>query len=600
MDIFSVLTMAGGLALFLYGMEMMGQGLTKLSGGKMEMILEKMTGNIFTAVLLGTVVTAVIQSSSATTVMVVGFVNSGIMKLSQAVGVIMGANIGTTVTSWILSLTGIQSTNFFFRLLKPSSFSPVLAIIGIAFMMFSKSEKKRDVGTVLVGFAILMFGMETMSNTVKPLADVPEFTNILLMFSNPILGMLAGMLLTAVIQSSSASVGILQSLCATGAVTYGVAIPIIMGQNIGTCVTALLSSIGANRNARRTALIHLYFNVIGTLLFMTIFYGLNAFLHFSFVGAVASAAGIAVIHTFFNVAATAVLLPFHNQLVKLAIMTIPVTGEEVREDKEQQDTLETLSLLDERFLQEPGVAVENCREVLAKMAELSKTAMDMAMDGLTEFNDEENRNVFDLEKDVDQYEDVLGAYLVRLNGENLSQNQSRVVSMMLHGINDVERISDHAVNVAEKAKELHDKNLQFTGSCYQELAVFTQAVKDIMDMMTRAVADGDVDVAREVEPLRAVIMEHSRELKDRYVDRLLDGTCDVELGFILSDIATNYERVASHCSNLAAYVLLINNHAPALHEYRNVARQNADSIFGENYRKNLAMYQLPQADNSNS
>ncbi len=593
MDIFSILTMIGGLALFLFGMEMMGAGLTKLSGGKMEMILERMTGNIFKAVLLGTVVTAVIQSSSATTVMVVGFVNSGIMKLSQAVGVIMGANIGTTVTSWILSLTGIESTNFFVRLLKPSSFAPVLAVIGIAFIMFSKNEKRKDIGTVLVGFAILMSGMETMSNTVKPLADVPEFTNILLMFKNPILGMLAGLVLTAVIQSSSASVGILQSLCATGAVTYGVAIPIIMGQNIGTCVTALLSSIGASRNAKRTALIHLYFNVIGTVLFMVIFYSLNAVFHFAFVDAVSSAAGIAVIHTFFNVAATAVLLPFHNQLVKLATLTIPVTDEELREEKGKQETLETLSLLDERFLGEPGIAVENCRQVLGKMAELSKRAMNIAMNGLTEFSEADYEMVLSLEKDVDQYEDALGAYLVKLNGTNLSVNQSRTVSMMLHGINDVERISDHAINIAEKASEMNQKDLQFTGACYQELSVFTQAVSDVMDLMTKAVDESDMSAAHEVEPLRVVIMQHSRILKDRYVERLLEGTCEVELGFILSDIATNYERVASHCSNLAAYALNISDRAPALHEYRSTARASSETLFDENYKKDAAKYQLP-------
>ncbi len=593
MDVFSILTMIGGLALFLYGMDTMGAGLTKLSGGRMEMILERMTGNIFKAVLLGTIVTAVIQSSSATTVMVVGFVNSGIMKLSQAVGVIMGANIGTTVTSWILSLTGIQSSNFFVRLLKPSSFSPVLAVIGIGLLMFSKSEKKKDVGTVLVGFAVLMFGMETMSNAVKPLADVPEFTNILLMFKNPLLGMLAGLLLTAVIQSSSASVGILQSLCATGAVTYGAAIPIIMGQNIGTCVTALLSSIGATKNAKRTALIHLYFNVIGTALFMIVFYSLNAFLRFSFVNSVASAAGIAVIHTAFNIITTLVLLPFHNQLVKLAVRTIPDTEEEKQEEKGQEEALETLSLLDERFLAEPGVAVENCREVIGKMTELSTESMNLAMDDLTQYDDERNAQVFRLEENVDRYEDALGSYLVKLYGTNLSQNQSRAVSMMLHGINDVERISDHAVNVAEKARDMYQKHLEFSGSCYQEMNVFTQAVRDIMAMMSDAMEKGDVDAALEVEPLRVVIMEHSRELKNRYVDRLLEGTCDVELGFILSDIATNYERVAGHCSNLAAYILLMNDRAPALHEYRSGMRGNGDTLFDDNYHKNRALYQLP-------
>lgn len=435
MDFFSILTLVGGLALFLYGMNVMGDGLAKVSGGKMERILETLTSNPLKAVGLGAAVTAVIQSSSATTVMVVGFVNSGIMKLSQAVGVIMGANIGTTITSWILSLSGIQSDNFFIQLFKPSTFSPVLAIVGVAFLMFAKSEKKKDIGMIFIGFAVLMFGMESMSSAVKPLADVPEFTGILTQFSNPILGMIAGTVLTAVIQSSSASVGILQALCVTGAVSFDVAIPIIMGQNIGTCVTALLSAVGANKNAKRAAMVHLYFNVIGTVTFMILFYALNSFIHFGFMGHAANAAGIAIVHTTFNVFATLVLLPFSRGLEKLATLTIRDKEEEAKTSPQDIQT----QLLDVRFLDKPAFAMEQSRHVVDSMARDAQESLRKALSLIDNYDEKGAEDVVSLEDHVDRYEDALGTYLVKLSQKDLNQKDSHDLSIMLHCIGDFER-----------------------------------------------------------------------------------------------------------------------------------------------------------------
>ena len=596
MSVFDILTMVGGLALFLYGMEVMGNGLSKASGGRMERILEKMTDNIFKAVLLGAGVTAVIQSSSATTVMVVGFVNSGIMKLSQAVGVIMGANIGTTVTSWLLSLTGIQGDNFILTLMKPSSFSPILAVIGVGFLMFSKNEKKKDIGTIMIGFTVLMFGMETMSDAVKPLADVPEFANILLMFKNPLLGMLAGLVLTAVIQSSSASVGILQSLCVTGAVSYGAAIPIIMGQNIGTCVTALLSSIGASKNAKRTAFVHLYFNIIGTTIFMILFYTLNAFMHFDFIDNMANPAGIAVIHSVFNIFATAILLPFHRGLEKLATLTVRTSDEDekqfVQPAEEGQDML---LLLDDRFIEKPGFAMENCYSVTSHMAELSRQALFIAMELLQKYDETKAENVLKLENKVDHYEDRLGTYLIRLSSRDLSEKDSKSLSMLLHCIGDLERISDHAVNIMEKAQEMNEKNLSFSDKGAQELEVYSRAVRDIMNMSIEAFKNDDIHLARQVEPLEEVIDYLNDELKQRHVRRLRSGECSVELGFVLSDITINYERVADHCSNLAVDLLRIHENVFDVHEYLEGLKENKDAAFREAYQKDKAVYALPQS-----
>ena len=446
MDFFSILAMIGGLALFLYGMDTMGEGLSKASGGRLEKILEKMTNNPIKAVLLGAGVTAVIQSSSATTVMVVGFVNSGIMKLQQAVGIIMGANIGTTATAWILSLSGLEGDNFFIKLLKPTSFSPVLALIGVMLIMFTKKEKNHNIGKILVGFAILMTGMDAMSAAVKPLADVPEFTNILLMFSNPILGLLAGAVLTAIIQSSSASVGILQALCRTGAVSYATAFPIIMGQNIGTCITALISAIGAKKNARRTAMVHLFFNIVGTVIFMIVFYTANAFVEFKFLNESANAAGIATVHSIFNVTATIVLLPFSKLLVKLATLVVP--------DREEEEVIESkLHLLDVRFLDTPGLAIEHCRKVAFDMSEITKKALFEATALLQEYEEEKAQKIFAMEDMVDKYQDEMGNYLVKLSSRDLSEKDSHTLSVLLHTIDDFERISDHAVNIVQSAKE---------------------------------------------------------------------------------------------------------------------------------------------------
>lgn len=589
MDIFSVLTMVGGLALFLYGMQVMGDGLAKVSGGKLERILENLTSNPIKAVLLGAGVTAVIQSSSATTVMVVGFVNSGIMKLNQAVGIIMGANIGTTVTSWILSLSGLQGDNVFVKLCKPSSFSPLLAVIGVIFLLFIKDEKKKDIGAIMVGFAVLMFGMETMSDAVKPLANVPEFTGILTAFSNPVLGMIAGAVLTAIIQSSSASVGILQALCVTGAVSYGVAIPIIMGQNIGTCVTALLSSIGATKNAKRAAMVHLYFNIIGTVVFMVLFYTVNAVVGFSFLGTATNAAGIAVIHSLFNVFATMLLLPFGKGLEKLACLTIrdDVQPAEVEEERKE------LQLLDSRFLEKPAFAMEQSVHVANKMAEESKRTLFTAMDLLWNYTEDGAKKVGVLENLVDQYEDELGTYLVKLSRQNLSVHDSHTLSIVLHCIGDFERISDHAINIMEAAQEMHDKKLIFSPKAEEELKVFSRAVQDIVEKAYAVFRDQDEKLAQKVEPLEAVVDELNQEVKKRHIRRLREGKCTIELGFILSDITTSLERVADHCSNIAVCVTQVREDTYDTHGYLNSVKNEDSEIFRGLVLEEEEKYLLP-------
>lgn len=592
MDFFNVLTMLGGLALFLYGMHTMGEGLSKVSGGRLEKILEKLTSNPLKAVTLGAIVTAVIQSSSATTVMVVGFVNSGIMKLSQAIGIIMGANIGTTITSWLLSLSGIESSNFFVKLLKPSSFAPVLALIGVALLMFSKKEKKKDVGMILVGFGVLMVGMDTMSGAVKPLADVPEFTSLFMMFSNPILGMIVGAVLTAVIQSSSASVGILQALCATGAVHYSAALPIIMGQNIGTCVTAMISSVGANKNARRAALVHLYFNLIGTTIFMAVFYTINAFMPFSFLETTAGAAGIAVIHTVFNVVATLVLLPFTKLLEKLAYLTI----HEDESDKENAMEVDDFKVLDVRFLDSPSFAIGQCKSLTIKMAELSKKALFTAMELLNEYDEEKVAKVEKYEARVDRYEDEIGSYLLKLSTKNILEKDSRTLSMLLHLIGDFERISDHAVNIMEAAKEMHEKDLHFSEKAVEELKVFTRAVKDIVNISLQVFEDEDEELAKAVEPLEEVIDRLNEKLKKRHVERLREGICTIELGFIFSDIKGNYERVADHCSNVALCLIQFNSEEEFdAHEYIDELKREDNKEFREKYSSYKAQYKLPSS-----
>ena len=588
MDFFSILTLVGGLAMFLYGMQVMGDGLEKLSGGKLEKILENLSSNRVKAVLVGAAVTAIIQSSSATTVMVVGFVNSGIMHLSQAVGFIMGANIGTTVTAWILSLAGIESSNFFVRLLNPNSFSPILALIGVVFIVFLHDEKKKDIGNILVGFAVLMFGMNTMSGAVKPLAEVPEFTNILLKFSNPVLGVLAGALLTAVIQSSSASVGILQALCVTGAVRYGAALPIIMGQNIGTCITAMLSSIGATKNAKRAAAVHLYFNLIGTVIFMTVFYLINAVVGFSFFHQAATPAGIAVIHSVFNVTATIILLPFAKGLEKLACLTIRDKKEDVVVSAEDREFM----ILEPRFLEKPAFAVEQSRNAARKMAEESHNALFTALSLVDKYSEEGVERVENMESKVDRYEDELGTYLVKLSHKDISEADSHSLSIMLHCIGDFERISDHAVNIMESAQELYEKGLKFSENAKKDLEVLGQAVEDIVNTAYEVFDKQDMKLAEKIEPLEEVIDELSKEVKRRHVQRLRNGECTIEMGFILSDITTCLERVADHCSNIGVCVTQVNEDLYDTHSHLNIVKSHPDETFYHELEDARIKYQL--------
>ena len=570
MDIFSVISFLGGLAFFLYGMSMLGDGLSRASGGKMEKILEKLTNSRVKAVLLGAGVTAVIQSSSATTVMVVGFVNAGIMKLSQAVGLIMGANIGTTATSWILSLTGIEGSNFFLQMLKPTSFAPLLAIVGAFILMLSKNEKKKNVATIMVGFAILMSGMTAMSSAVEPLAEVPEFGRILVKFANPVAGVLAGMIITAVIQSSSASVGILQALCATGNVTYGLAIPIIMGQNIGTCITAIMSAIGANKNAKRAAAIHLYFNLIGTVVCMALFYIVNAFVRFDFLTDAIGPANIAIIHSIFNIFTTALLLPFGNQLVKLAQLTV---GK--HEDKEKSHEMQ-IPVLDERFLERPALAAEYSYVAAKRMAYLSRESLLSAMDLFEEYDKQKAEQIVKLEETVDQYEDKIGSYLVQLSSKNLSDTDSRSLTMLLHCIGDFERISDHAVSLMRAAKEMQEKDLHFSEKAEGEVSVFRASVKEIVDIAFSAFVTDNIKEAKKVEPLEDVIDDINIQVRNRHIRRLQDGQCTIKLGFILSDICTDMERISDHCSNISAYQVQMHESEYDPHAYSTEIRDHED------------------------
>lgn len=588
MNIFGFLSLLGGLALFLYGMNVMGGGLEKVSGGKLERILEKLTSNPLKAVLLGAGVTAVIQSSSATTVMLVGFVNSGIMKLSQAVGIIMGANIGTTATSWILSLTGIESDNFFISMLKPTSFSPILAIIGIVLIMSGKSDRKKDVGEILIGFAVLMFGMDAMSSAVKPLADVPEFTGILTKFSNPLLGVLVGAILTAVIQSSSASVGILQALSVTGAFTYGSVIPIIMGQNIGTCVTAMLSAVGANKGAKRTAFVHLYFNIIGSVVFLAVYTILNTVFHFSFANETVGVAGIAAIHSIFNIFATLILLPFTKGLEKLAYLTIPVDESEFSKAGEE----EVFKILDSRFLTTPNFAIEQCVTVTKQMAELTKDTLFLAKNLFTDYSEEMAKKVEDQENLIDKYDDKLSAYLTQLNSQNLSYRESQMVSTLMHSINDLERIADHAVNLMEIAQKMNRKELEFSKKAQNEMEIFGSAVEDILDRSVRAFVENDMELAQTVEPLEEVIDDLNKEVKKRHIKRLRKGKCTIDLGLVLADVAANYERVADHCSNLAVYMIQMEDNSIEAHEYINTLTEENREQFEQMQETYREKYEL--------
>lgn len=590
MDIFSILTMIGGLALFLYGMEVLGDGLKKASGGKLEIILEKLTSNKLMAILLGAGVTAVIQSSSATTVMVVGFVNSGIMQLSRAVGVILGANVGTTVTAWILSLTDVKGSSVFLQLLKPSSFSPILAIIGIALLKMGKKDIHKNVGTILVGFAVLMFGMETMSSSVTPYAQSPEVSKVLLMFSNPVLGMLVGLVLTAIIQSSSASVGILQALCISGAVSYATAIPIIMGENVGACMPALISGAGGNKGAKRAALIHLYYNIIKTVTFMAVFYAINAFVHFEFLEQAASAVGVAVIHSAFNVAAVIIIYPFTSLLEKLVYFTIP---EEEEENLEVVQDKKEIQLLDSRFLNTPGFALEQCKNVAIDMANYAREALFLSMQLIDQYDKKAAGRVIELEELVDHYEDELGTYLVKLSSKHLTEKGSQELSVLLHCIGDFERISDHAINIAESAKEMYEKELAFSRKAQEELVVFTGAIKDIVNTSILVFQEEDLKLASMVEPMEEVIDYLNSEIKKRHVKRLRKGKCTIEMGFILSDITTNYERVSDHCSNVALCLLQLNEENFGTHEYQYNLTNKDNAEFLAEVKHLREHYQLP-------
>ncbi len=588
MDLFGLLTMIGGLSMFLYGMKSMGDGLEKLSGGRLEKVLEKLTSKRILAVVFGALVTGAIQSSSATTVMVVGFVNSGIMKLSQAVGIIMGANIGTTVTSWLLSLTGIESSNVFIRMLKPSSFAPILALVGIILLMGSKNTKKKDIGSILLGFTILMYGMETMSGAVKPLADNAAFTSILLKFSNPILGLLAGVVLTAAIQSSSASVGILQALCATGAVSYGAAVPIIMGQNIGTCVTALISSVGSNKNAKRASMIHLYFNLIGTIIFLIAFYGLNFVMRgFAFLNLNATPSGIAVIHSLFNIGAVIVLYPFADQLVKLAEIT-------VRKDRNEKiKGIKELEKLDERFLEHPDYALEISKEVTNQMASKASESIRLAILNRNHYSDECVSNIVLLENEIDQYEDKIGNYLMRIGGNALSDDGKKMLSTLEHCIGNFERISDHAVNLTEIQHAIRDKNLQFSDIALDEINVYEHALEDIIDMTVQAFVTSDLDLAKNIEPLEQVIDDLNSKVKRNHLKRLRHGQCAIELGVYMEDLLTNMERISDHCSNIGVGLLRIHDDSIDAHEYLDDMKESPDAAYLEKYKEYKEKYKLP-------
>ena len=582
MDIFDILTMIGGLSLFLFGMNIMGESLERRAGSSLRALLGKLTTNRMLGFLTGMAVTAVIQSSSATTVMVVGFVNSGLLTLGQAINVIMGANVGTTVTAWILSLSGIEGSSLIVRLLKPSSFTPVLALVGIIFYMFLKDSRKKDTGMILLGFATLMFGMETMSGAVKGLKDVPQFQQLFLLFSNPVLGTLAGAVLTAVIQSSSASVGILQALSATGQVTYAAAIPIIMGQNIGTCVTAMLSSVGTTKNAKRAAIVHLMFNIIGTVVCLVLFSLARALFHPAILGESATYLGISVCHTAFNVICTAMLLPSGNLLEKLVCRMVP--------DARQP---EAVAELDERLLTTPSIALERCRTLTGEMADTAALALGQGLQSLLDFSPELSHSVREDENRTDHYEDILGTYLVKLSALQISEADSAEAAMLLKALNDFERIGDHALNLVESAEELQEKNLSFSEAARHELAVLTRAVSEIVELSFSAFRENDLTKAYQVEPLEQVIDDLKEKLRVHHILRLQQGSCSIETGFVWSDILTALERVGDHCSNIAGCVIDLAHHDMNTHEALRSAQVENEN-FGEQYRMYAKKYSLKQ------
>lgn len=582
MDIFSLFTLCGGLAFFLYGMTTMSKSLEKMAGGKLERLLKRMTSNPFKSLLLGAGITIAIQSSSAMTVMLVGLVNSGVMELGQTIGVIMGSNIGTTLTAWILSLAGIESESVFVNLLKPENFSPVIALVGIILIMGSKKQKRRDIGRIMVGFSILMYGMELMKNSVSPLADMPEFSSLLTAFNNPLLGVLVGAVFTGVIQSSAASVGILQALAMTGSITYGMAVPIIMGQNIGTCVTALISSIGVNRNAKRVSVIHISFNVIGTVVGLILFYGGNMLFHFPFMNAAVGAVGIAFCHTIFNVFTTALLLPFSRQLEKLARRAIKA------EDKSEQ-----FAFLDPLLLRTPGVAISECVSMTNRMGAVAHENLLDTVRQLSDYQESRETLITENEDKLDIYEDRLGDYLVKISQHGVSMSDIRTVSRLLHAIGDFERIGDHALNLQESARELHEKDLHFSDAAREELEVLLTALNDIMALAFDSFAANDPVAARDVEPLEETIDQLIEEIRMRHIHRLQTGECTIQLGFVLSDLLTNFERVSDHCSNIA--VCVIESQEDDLDPHAYISGLKTDQSFAAGLDRDMAKYRLPQA-----
>lgn len=580
MDLFSIFTLCGGLAFFLYGMTTMSKSLEKMAGGKLERLLKNMTSNPFKSLLLGAGITIAIQSSSAMTVMLVGLVNSGVMELGQTIGVIMGSNIGTTLTAWILSLTGLESGNVFVNLLKPENFSPLVALVGIILIMGSKKQKRRDIGRIMVGFSILMYGMELMKEAVSPLADMPEFASILTAFNNPLLGVLVGAVFTGIIQSSAASVGILQALALTGSITYGMALPIIMGQNIGTCVTALLSSIGVNRNAKRVAVIHISFNIIGTVVCLILFYGGNMIFHFAFMNQPVGAVGIAFCHTVFNVFTTVILLPFSRQLEQLARRLI-----------KSEPKKEHFAFLDPLLLRTPGVAVSECVNMTVQMGQTARRNVLLAIEQLSDYQESRETEILENEDKLDIYEDRLGGYLVEISQHGISIADSRTVSRLLHAIGDFERLGDHALNLQESARELHEKELHFSAAAEAELEVLLSALRDILDQALNSFSADDPDTAKNVEPLEETVDRLIEEIRVRHIQRLQTGECTIRLGFVLNDLLTNFERVSDHCSNIAVSIIEEHNGEADRHAYLHSVKAGGD--FSADLDRDLEKYRLP-------
>ena len=575
MDIFSIIMLMGGLSFFLFGMHVMSSGLERIAGGKLEYALKKMTSRPLQSLLLGAGITIAIQSSSAMTVMLVGLVNSGIMEIGQTVGVIMGSNIGTTLTAWLLALVGIESENVWLRLLKPENFSLIFSLIGVILLTMSKKDKRRDIGSILVAFAVLMFGMKLMSDAVSPLAEMPEFVSLLTLFKNPIIGVLVGALFTGIIQSSAASVGILQALALTGSISYGMAIPIIMGQNIGTCVTALISSIGVSKNAKKVSVIHIAFNMIGTIVLLILFYGANAIFRFPFIENAISATAIAAVHSIFNIVTTVMLLPFSKQLVKLANLLLP---ENASKNKPKQ------SMIDSRLLATPSVAISECDSQTSKMATLAYQTLCDALSLPEHFDEKKAAEIVHNEDALDRYEDELGTVLVQLSAKHLSDEDSLKVSRMLHAIGDLERLGDHAVNLLDSAKELNNKKLAFSDSATKELGILTAALKEILSLATAALQNNDEKTAQLVEPLEQVIDGLVGTVRNRHIARLKNGECSIELGFILSDLLGNFERISDHCSNLAVAVIELKHHVFDTHKYLNDIKYD-DPAFKEHFHR---------------